>query len=102
MSEKTVIPPTAKLVIEPRPGGACRLIMSNDAVMNGLSLDIHAEEKAVELFAENIMKAGEAFLDRPMERPFIPSWSRVISAIPDVLERLSDAVEADHAEFSAG
>ena len=74
----------------------------NDAVMNGLSLDIHAEEKAVELFAENIMKAGEAFLDRPMERPFIPSWSRVISAIPDVLERLSDAVEADHAEFSAG
>ncbi len=71
----------------------------NDAVMNGLSLDIHAEEQAVELFAENIMKAGEAFLDRPMERPFIPSWSRVISAIPDVLKQLRDAVEADHAEF---
>ncbi len=45
---------------------------------------------------ENIMKAGEAFLDRPMERPFIPSWNRVISAIPDILERLQDAVEADH------
>ena len=74
----------------------------NDAVMNGLSLDIHSEEKAVELFAENIMKAGEAFLDRPMERPFIPSWSRVISAVPDVLERLCEAVEADHAEFTAG
>jgi glucosyl-3-phosphoglycerate synthase len=74
----------------------------NDAVMNGLTLDIHAEEQAVELFAENIIKAGEAFLDRPMERPFIPSWSRVISAIPDVLEQLSSAVEADHAEFSAG
>ena len=73
----------------------------NDAVMNGLSLDIHSEEKAVELFAENIMKAGEAFLDRPMERPFIPSWSRVISAVPDVLERLSEAVEADHLEFTA-
>ena len=71
----------------------------NDAVMNGLSLDIHNEEKAVELFAENIMKAGEAFLDRPMERPFIPSWSRVISAIPDVLEQLRDAVEADYREF---
>ncbi len=74
----------------------------SDAVMNGLSLDIHNEEKAVELFAENIMKAGEAFLDRPMERPFIPSWSRVISAIPDVLERLHEAVEADHREFGAG
>lgn len=73
----------------------------NDAVMNGLTLDIHAEEQAVELFAENIMKAGEAFLDRPMERPFIPSWSRVISAIPDILEKLSNAVEADHAEFLA-
>jgi len=72
----------------------------NDALMNGLSLDIHGEEKAVELFAQNIMKAGEAFLDRPMERPFIPSWNRVISAIPDILERLQDAVEADHAEFS--
>lgn len=71
----------------------------NDAEMNGLSLDIHSEEKAVELFAQNIMKAGEAFLDRPMERPFIPSWSRVISAIPDVLEQLRDAVEADHAEY---
>ncbi len=72
----------------------------NDAVMNGLSLDIHNEEKAVELFAENIMKAGEAFLDRPMERPFIPSWSRVISAIPDILEQLREAVEADHGEFA--
>ena len=71
----------------------------NDAVMNGLSLDVHSEEKAVELFAENIMKAGEAFLDRPMERPFIPSWSRVISAIPDVLDQLRAAVEADHQEF---
>ncbi|TGD74112.1 glycosyl transferase [Mangrovimicrobium sediminis] len=72
----------------------------NDAVMNGLTLDIHNEEQAVELFAENIMKAGEAFLARPMERPFIPSWSRVISAKPDVLTQLRDAVEEDHEEFS--
>jgi glucosyl-3-phosphoglycerate synthase len=71
----------------------------NDAVMNGLTLDIHQEEKAVELFAQNIMKAGEAFLDRPMETPFIPSWNRVISAMPDVLERLREAVESDHKEF---
>ena len=48
------------------------------------------------------MKAGEAFLDRPMERPFIPSWNRVISAIPDVLEQLREAVEADQAEFGVG
>ncbi|TXS91304.1 glycosyl transferase [Parahaliea maris] len=72
----------------------------NDAVMNGLTLDIHNEEKAVELFAENIMKAGEAFLARPMERPFIPSWSRVESAIPDILERLLDAVEQDNIDYA--
>jgi glucosyl-3-phosphoglycerate synthase len=71
----------------------------NDAIMNGLDLDIHSEEKAVELFAENIMKAGESFLDNPMETPFIPSWNRVVSAMPNVLERLKEAVELDYQEF---
>jgi len=71
----------------------------NDAVMNGLTLDIHSEEKAVEMFASNIMKAGQSFLDNPMETPFIPSWNRVVSAMPDVLERIVDAVEADTKEY---
>lgn len=72
----------------------------NDAVVNGLSLDIHKEEQAVEMFAKNIISAGETFLDNPMETPFIPSWNRVISAIPDILERLHAAVEQDNARFS--
>jgi glucosyl-3-phosphoglycerate synthase len=71
----------------------------NDAMMNGLKLDVHQEEKAVEMFASNIMKAGQHFLDNPMERPFIASWNRVISAMPDVLERLNEAVELDNKEF---
>ena len=66
--------------------------------MNGLNLDRHKEEAAVELFAENIMRAGEYFLDNPMETPFIPSWNRVISAIPDILDQIYEAVEADNAE----
>ena len=74
----------------------------NRSGLRRLSLDIHSEEKAVELFAENVMKAGEAFLDRPMERPFIPSWSRVISAVPDILEQLLEAVAADHEEYGSG
>ncbi|MCA6063161.1 glycosyltransferase family protein [Thalassolituus marinus] len=69
----------------------------NDARMNGLTLDRHAEERAVELFAENIMNAGEHFLQNPMETPFIPSWNRVISAVPDILDRLYEAVEEDNA-----
>ena len=68
----------------------------NDAIMNGLHVDRHSEEQAVELFAKNIMLAGEHFLNNPMEKPFIPSWNRVISAIPDILERLYEAVEEDN------
>lgn len=71
----------------------------NDAIINGLELDIHSEEKAVEMFAQNIMKAGQSFLDNPMETPFIPSWNRVVSAMPNVLERLKEAVELDYQEF---
>jgi len=69
----------------------------NSAVMNGLYVDRHTEEQAVELFSQNIMNAGNHFLQNPMETPFIPSWNRVVSAIPDVLERLYDAVETDNA-----
>lgn len=68
----------------------------NDAVMNGLTLDRHAEEKAVELFAQNIMAAGEYFLENPMETPFIPAWNRVLSAVPDFFDKFHDAVELDN------
>lgn len=70
----------------------------NDALINGLTLDRHAEEQAVELFAGNVMNAGQYFLDNPMDTPFIPSWNRIGSAIPDIGERLLEAVEADHEE----
>ena len=72
---------------------------NNDAVMNGLKLDIHAEEQAVELFAGNILKAGMHFLDNPMEQPFIPSWNRVFSALPDIKPEFIRAVEQDMEEF---
>ncbi len=74
----------------------------NDAVINGLDFDVHSEEESVELFAENVLKAGLHFLEHPKEKPFIPSWSRVRSAIPDIFEQLVDAVEADHQEFMGG
>jgi glucosyl-3-phosphoglycerate synthase len=35
-----------------------------------------------------------------METPFIPSWNRVVSAIPDVQDKLLEAVELDMQEFS--
>ena len=68
----------------------------DDAVINGLSIDRHKEEKAVELFAENIVRAGDVFINNPMETPFMPSWNRVISAVPDILDHVYEAVEEDN------
>ncbi|BEU02651.1 glycosyl transferase [Agarivorans sp. OAG1] len=67
-----------------------------DALINGLTLDRHSEEDAVELFSKAVMQAGETFLENPSATPFIPSWNRVQSAAPDFLERLYEAVEADN------
>ena len=71
----------------------------NDAKMNGLSIDRHKEERAIELFAENIMLAGQTFLDNPHETPFIPTWNRIHSAAPSFLNELRAAAAADEAEF---
>jgi glucosyl-3-phosphoglycerate synthase len=74
-------------------------IYRSDAMMNGLKFDSHTEEQAVELFAANIMKAGEAFILNPMDTPFIPTWSRVKSAIPDFLGRLEKVVNDDNKKY---
>ena len=71
----------------------------NDAEINGLSFDIDGEERAVDLFSQNIFVAGDAYNDTPMETPFIPPWTRVTSAIPDIAVRLRRAVEADTADL---
>jgi glucosyl-3-phosphoglycerate synthase len=67
-----------------------------DAVINGLAVDRHQEEAVVDLFAQNIYRAGEEFLSNPMQTPFVPSWNRVHSALPDFAERFQDAVEQDN------
>jgi glucosyl-3-phosphoglycerate synthase len=71
----------------------------NDARMNGLSLDRHAEERSIELFAENIMRAGQVFLDNPHETPFIPTWNRVHAADPAFLRDMKAAAIEDEAEY---
>jgi glucosyl-3-phosphoglycerate synthase len=72
----------------------------NDSRFNGLDHDIHIEEVAVETFAENVFHAGQQYLESPLETPFIPSWNRVSSAMPEVFSRLRQAVEEDNKEFS--
>ncbi|GAA5496551.1 Glycosidase [Rubritalea squalenifaciens DSM 18772] len=74
-----------------------------DAKINGLDYDLHTEGSAIEVFAENIMQAGHDFLDpeQSMATPFMPSWKRVRSAVPDIMEMLRDAVEGDLREFGS-
>ena len=67
-----------------------------DAAYNALKIDLNSEEKAVELFAENVMRAGESFAYEPMAIPFMPTWSRISSACPDFLYRLRVAIEEDN------
>jgi glucosyl-3-phosphoglycerate synthase len=73
----------------------------NDAVFNGLRYDRHSEETAVEMFARNVVAAGDYFLENPMDAPFIAPWNRVINAIPDILDQLDEAVEADTREYGS-
>jgi glucosyl-3-phosphoglycerate synthase len=68
-----------------------------DAHINGLTVDIHSETMAVNLFAGSILDAGEKYMEDPLETPFIPNWKQVFSAIPDIPEQLLAAVELDNA-----
>jgi len=66
-----------------------------DALINGLTLDRHAEEQAVEGFAGQITTAGEIFLEDPLGGEAIPNWNRVLAAFPDFPQRLWDAARQD-------
>ncbi len=68
----------------------------NDAAINGLFFDRHGESLCVEAFVEGIKKAGEVFWQNPSELTRIPSWHRVIAALPDFFKLLIEAVEEDN------
>ncbi|WP_292285283.1 glycosyl transferase [Marivita sp.] len=72
----------------------------NDAKMNGLSLERHTEENSIEMFADNIMRAGELFISNPHETPFIPTWNRVHSADSAFLNDMITAAKADEQDYS--
>ncbi len=69
----------------------------DEALINGLAYDRHAELRKVETFMEAITHAGRDFIEKPSESPPIPSWSRIDAALPTFLADLKEAVEADNA-----
>ena len=71
----------------------------NDAKMNGLAIDRHKEEQSIELFAENIMRAGQIFLEKPSETPFIATWSRVHAADQSLMDDMLTAVAGDYRDL---
>jgi glucosyl-3-phosphoglycerate synthase len=68
---------------------------SDDAALNGLVFDRHEEEVAVEVFSRALRAAGLGFVRDPMGLPQIPNWNRVTSALPNFLDELREAVDAD-------
>jgi glucosyl-3-phosphoglycerate synthase len=67
-----------------------------DSAINGLKYDRHREGSAAEAFVRCIESAGKQFLETPMEVPYVPSWNRVVSAVPNIFELLIKAVEEDN------
>lgn len=70
----------------------------DDAAINSLFFDRHSEAIAVETFAKGIMMASKQYLEAPLGSPLIPNWSRVTSAIHDILDMLKEAVDKDNTE----
>ncbi len=68
----------------------------DDAAINGLYFDRHQETAMVEAFTKAIQIAGKEFQENPLYLPLIPNWNRVISAIPDFLEKLNETVEQEN------
>jgi glucosyl-3-phosphoglycerate synthase len=68
----------------------------DDAAINGLAFDYHQESIIVEAFTRALQMAGRSFFEDPLYSPLIPSWNRVISAIPNILERVQELVEKEN------
>ena len=73
---------------------------SNDAAINGLKFDSDAEERAVETFATNVLKAGKTFLESGEDLPYVPSWNRVLSVYPTAPNDLATLIAQDTKDFS--
>src|SRR4030042_1170307 len=67
-----------------------------DAAINGLFFDRHDESLAVETFSKGIKKHAELIAEDPLEITLLARWDMENSAIPDILNRMKEAVEEDN------
>jgi glucosyl-3-phosphoglycerate synthase len=71
-----------------------------DALMNSLEYDRHGEEEAIEAFAEQITAAGEIVFNDPSGASALPTWTRVVAALPEFSSRLRQVAVDDLAEYA--
>lgn len=64
------------------------------ASLNGLVYDRHAEEIAIQAFADALRTAVQEFQGDPLGPALVPNWSRVWAGVPDAGAQLLAAVEA--------
>jgi glucosyl-3-phosphoglycerate synthase len=71
-----------------------------DARFNDLYYDRHKEEVTVETFEKIILEAGKQYLEDPTGTQ-IPDWTRALAVVPDLREKLLDAIISDMAQARA-
>jgi glucosyl-3-phosphoglycerate synthase len=71
-----------------------------DALLNCLHFDRHEEEQTIEAFAQQITAAGQAVYDDPSGDAAMPTWTRVLTALPEFPDQLRQAVADDRAEYT--
>ncbi|HOC46351.1 MAG: hypothetical protein PHT96_10195 [Syntrophorhabdaceae bacterium] len=68
----------------------------DDASINNLRFDRHEESLSMETFANGIKTAAAVITKDPLGVPLIASWDRVIAAVPEILDKIREAVEEDN------
>lgn len=72
---------------------------ADDARIDGLPYDRHAEGTAVEAFAEALGDAIVDFCNDPLRSSMLPNWNRILSANPDCYDIIQETVQSDRIEF---
>lgn len=73
-----------------------------DSVLNSLLYDRHTEEQTIEAFAQLVIEAGSIYQSDPAGAAAMPTWTRVVTALPDFPGRLRHAVKLDATEYATG
>ena len=70
-----------------------------DALINSLTFDRHAEEQSIEAFAQQITAVGDAIYENPSGGESIPTWTRVLTALPDFPQQLRQIAIDDRRDY---